>query len=144
MKKLRTFFILIFIFSQIVTGDAQEIRYVRQQLDILCSPDSHGRGYYKRGDRITAEHLAAEYNEFDLRSYGEDYFQDYSFNINSLENVSVKINGNELLFGDDCMMKASSGSGRGKFKPVIINAELILKPEDLFTALDDAGKMPSF
>ena len=85
MNNLRTFFILVFIISQISTANAQEIRYVRQQLDILCNPDFHGRGYYKRGDRIAAEHLAVEFEKFDLKTYGKNYFQNYSFNVNSLE-----------------------------------------------------------
>ncbi|MBL7113766.1 MAG: M28 family peptidase [Bacteroidales bacterium] len=142
MNNLRTFFILVFIISQISTGNAQEIRYVRQQLDILCNPDFHGRGYYKSGDRIAAEHLAAEFEKFDLNTYGKNYFQDYAFNVNSLEQVSVKINGKKLLFGDDYMMNASSGSGMGSFKPVVINAESMRKPEELFTVMEKAGNKP--
>jgi hypothetical protein len=138
--KIKLLSALIITFTTAVK--AQDIRYVRQQLEILCSPDFHGRGYYKNGDRTAAEHLAAEYKKFNIKSYGSGYFQDYSFNVNSLEEVSFKINGKELNFGDDYMMNATSGSGKGTFEPVVINAGLMRNPGNLFKTIDKAGEMP--
>ena len=52
-----------------------------------------GEAILKKGDKVAANHLANEYKKFELKSYGPDYFQDFSFNVNSIEEVLVKING---------------------------------------------------
>jgi len=142
MKKLiKPVILLILVFSTFI-GNAQDIRYVRKQLDLLCSPEFYGRGYYKRGDRIAAEHLASEYKKLGVRSYSSDYLQNYSFNVNSLEKVSFKINGKELVFGDDYMMNAISGSAKGSFRPLEVNVSMMKNPKNLLTAFEIAGEKP--
>ena len=101
----------------------------------LCSPEFYGRGYYKKGDKIAADHLANEYKKFELKSYGSDYFQEYAFNVNSLVEVSIKVNGKELKFGSDYMMSAASGSGSGTFSPVFINSTVMNNPSLLLKKL---------
>ena len=108
----------------------------------MCSPEFYGRGYYKRGDRIAAEHLASEYKKLGVRSYSSDYLQNYSFNVNSLEKVSFKINGKELVFGDNYMMNAISGSAKGSFRPLEVNASMMKNPKNLLTAFEIAGEKP--
>jgi hypothetical protein len=119
----------------IINANAQDIVYVRQQLKKLCSPEFYGRGYYKKGDKIAADHLAKEFKKFGLKSYGSDYFQKYTFNVNSLVKVSIKINGKELQFGSDYMMNAASGSGSGSYKPALINSTVMNNPSVLIKKL---------
>ncbi|MCF8222057.1 MAG: M28 family peptidase [Bacteroidales bacterium] len=130
---------LVFLLGLISGANSQDIKYVRKQLGILCGPEFHGRGYYKNGDRIAAEHLAGEFKKAGLQKFGPDYFQEYSFNVNSLEEVSFKINGEDLVFGDDYMMNATSGSSSGLFKPLIIDAGLMRKPDSLLGMLREKG-----
>jgi len=120
--KNKTYLVSLLVVLTITSANAQDIGYARQQLKKLCSPEFYGRGYYKNGDRIAADYLANEYEKFGLKSYGPDYFQEYTFSVNSLVEVSIKINGKELKFGADYMMGAASGSGSGSFSPVFINS----------------------
>lgn len=136
---LKLWLIVILSVSSALTN-AQDIKYVREQLNILCGPGMHGRGYYKRGDKLAADHLATEFKNFSLQKFGERYLQDYSFNVNSLEEVSVMINDKELAFGVDYMMNASSGSLSGSFSPVLIDAEIMKKPDILLKSLSNSSK----
>ncbi|GAI98287.1 unnamed protein product [marine sediment metagenome] len=102
--------IILFVFN----ANAQDIKYARKQLECLCSPEFHSRAYYNKEDSIAANYQASQFKRFRLRSYVTDYFQEYSFNVNSLEEISVKINSEELEFGIDFMMNPSSGSLSGK------------------------------
>jgi hypothetical protein len=118
---------------------AQDVQYVRKQLERLCSPEFHGRAYFQNGDRIAADYLAGQFKGFGLLSYSPNYFQEYTLNVNSLEEVDIKINGEALEFGVDFMMKPSSGSLSGTFKPVVINADLIQDPSRLLKQFSAAG-----
>ena len=133
MKK--AYLVLLLLGLTIISLNAQDIAYARQQLEKLCSPEFYGRGYYKKGDKIAADHLASEYDKFGLKSYGPDYFQEYAFNVNSLVEVSIKINGKELQFGSDYMMNAASGSGSGSYSPVLINSTIMNNPSVLLKKL---------
>jgi len=134
MKSI-TCLVSLLVVLTIINANAQDITYARQQLKKLCSPEFYGRGYYKKGDRIAANHLANEYEKFGLKSYGPDYFQEYTFNVNSLVEVSIKINGKELEFGADYMMNAASGSGSGSYSPVFINSTVMNNPSVLLKKL---------
>ena len=133
--KNKTCLASLLVVLTIINANAQDISYARKQLKKLCSPEFYGRGYYKKGDRIAADHLANEYEKFGLKSYGPDYFQKYTFNVNSLVEVSIKINGKELQFGADYMMSAASGSGSGSYSPVLINSTVMNNPSVLLEKL---------
>ena len=124
----------------IIQSNAQDIQYVRKQLDRLCSPEFHGRAYYNKGDNLAAAYLSDQFKDHGLRSFEKDYFQHYSFNVNSLEEVSVTINEKKLKFGKDFMMSASSGSLSGSFKPLLIDAPLMKDPDRLLEAMNKQGK----
>ena len=63
----------------IFQSNAQDIQYVRKQLDRLCSPEFYGRVYYKKDDKLAAAYLSEQFKGHGLRSFGKDYFQHYSF-----------------------------------------------------------------
>jgi aminopeptidase YwaD len=142
MKTLKLAITLAFLALPAVPSHGQDIQFARRQLTRLCSPEFHGRAYYKRGDSIASEYLAGQFRQLGLKSYGDRYFQDYSFNVNSLEEVSVKINGRPLRFGVDFMMHPASGSLSGTFVPVPIDAALMHAPATLFLKLSEAGTRP--
>ena len=133
---------LVFIIVSVLNVNAQDIQYVRKQLERLCSPEFHGRAYYKRGDSIAADYLAAQFKTFGLKSFGPDYLQKYSFNVNSLEEVSVKINGEALEFGVDFMPNPSSSSLTGSFEPVTIDASMMRSPSRMIKTLSESGDHP--
>ena len=142
MKKnifLAQLFVALLILSSFQSS-AQDIQYVRKQLDRLCSPEFHGRAYYNKGDNLAAAYLSDQFEDHGLSSFEKDYLQHYSFNVNSIEEVSVKINGEKLVFGKDFMMNASSGSLTGSFEPLFIDAPLMKNPKRFLDAIEQAGK----
>jgi len=130
---------LAFLVLTAFSMNAQDIQYVRKQIERLCSPDFFGRAYYQKGDSIAADYLAAQFKDFGLKSYSSDYFQDYFFNVNSLEEVSIRINEKPLKFGEDFMMNPASGSLSGIFEPLIVDAALMQSPSLLLQQFSEAG-----
>lgn len=140
MTKLKHKIVLAIMALSVFNLHAQDVHYVRKQLERLCSPEFHGRAYYKKGDSIAADYLAAQFKGFGLRSYTPGYYQEYTFNVNSLEEISIKINGEGLQFGEDFMMNPASGSLSGSFEPVIMDADLMQDPPRLLRQLSEAGE----
>jgi hypothetical protein len=140
MTTLKHKIVLAIIALTVFNLNAQDIHYVRKQLERLCSPEFFGRAYYQKGDSIAADYLAGQFEGFGLKSYTSNYFQEYSFNVNNLEEVTIKINGEPLEFGVDFMMNPSSGSLTGSFEPIIINAALMQSPSRLLQRFSEAGE----
>ncbi|MEX2028759.1 MAG: M28 family peptidase [Candidatus Curtissbacteria bacterium] len=113
----------------------QDIKYVRKQLERLCSPEFYGRAYYKKGDSIAAHYLAERYKEAGLLSFGPDYFQQHSLNVNDLTEVSLKLNDEEMKFGISYMIHPGSSSYSGTAKPVIIDKDVMMDPSLTLTKL---------
>lgn len=63
----------VFVVLPVLYSDAQDIKYARKQLQSLCSPEFHGRGYFLKGDSLAADYLANEFKKLGLKPYGPDY-----------------------------------------------------------------------
>lgn len=135
---LRFSALFILIITMVSLSEAQDTQFVRKQLIKLCGPEMHGRGYYKRGDGIAADYIAGQLKQLGIKSFPAGYLQPYSFNINIMNSVMVKFNGKELVFNKDYVVGPKCGSLTGKFKPVIINASLMSRPEKFIAAVNDA------
>jgi len=142
MVALKQNITLAFIVFSLLQVHAQDIQYARKQLERLCSPEFHGRGYYKKGDSLAADYLAQQFEDFGLESFASDYFQYYSFNVNSLETVSIKVNGTQREFGTEFMIHQSSSSLSGSFKPLLIDASMMKSPAQVAQQLEQAGPNP--
>jgi aminopeptidase YwaD len=114
----------------------QDTRYVRKQLQLLCSPEMHGRGYYKRGDSIAAFYIADQFKKLGIKSFTGDYIQRYNFNVNRINRTVVKFNDQELKFNHDYVVSPYSGSVKGKFKPISIDALLMQNPDKFLEAIN--------
>lgn len=72
----------LYTFSQIpVQGETY--KYARSIVDTLASPEMHGRGYVSGGDSIAAHYLRAELKSLGVQPTGNDYYQKFSFPINT-------------------------------------------------------------
>jgi hypothetical protein len=129
-------FLLFFTLTSLV--EAQDTQYVRKQLIQLTGPEMHGRGYYKQGDGIAARYIAEQFKQLGIKSFQPGYLQPYSYNINTMNSVGVKFNGKELKFNKDYVVGPKCGSLTGKFKPVMINASLMSRPEKFIAAVNEA------
>lgn len=82
--------------------------YFQQVLKEITSPKYAGRGYTNQGMDKAAQYLAAEYKKLGLKSYGEDYYQEVQFPVNVIHHAYLKLNGKQLKYGKDFILKPSS------------------------------------
>lgn len=102
------FYLLVLLVMASFSGQAQDVNFVKQTVKTLASPKMQGRGYVRNGDRKAAEYLAAEMKKAGLKSFGKDYFQSYSFNINTFPGkVNLSVDGQELVPGIDFVVYPS-------------------------------------
>ncbi len=114
MKKILLSFGLI---AFIISLYAQDVTYAREVLETLASPDFYGRGYVKKGDGKAAKYLAQEFKKKQLKAFSANYFQFYSFPINTFPGkISVAIDGEELIPGHEYVISSSAPATNQYFK----------------------------
>lgn len=97
---------------------AQEIKkgeryqYARKIVDTMASESMHGRGYVNGGDAIAANYLKTEFQAARLKSFNDNYYQEFSFAVNTFPQVwNFYWSGiGELQIGKDYIISASSAS----------------------------------
>lgn len=68
------------------------------------------------GSEIAAKYLAAEFTNFNLKKFGKDYYQHYTFPVNTFPgDMNVTIDGKVLKAGDDYLVYPPSSGKSGKF-----------------------------
>jgi aminopeptidase YwaD len=108
---------------------AQDMRRVRANIDTLASPALHGRGYVNNGSRLAADFIASQFKRLTIKPFGDNYFQPFTFNVNTFPGkASLKIDGKTLKPGEDFILNAISGSGKGKGEIVWLDS-LIFESE---------------
>lgn len=113
MKKLSITILLSFIISLAIS---QNIKYATKVLYKLSSEEFKGRGYVDNGDKIAANYIKNQLDSLGVKSFGNNYFQDFSFPINTFPNkIFLSINGKELSPGKDFLIDLHSGECKGKF-----------------------------
>jgi putative aminopeptidase FrvX len=139
MKKSTLLIILCSLFLTILIDSlpAQDTQFVRKHLMKLCGPEMHGRGYYKHGDGIAANYIADQFGKMGIKSFPAGFLQPYSFNVNAINQVMVKFDGQELAFNKDYVVAPKCGSISGKFNPVMINASLMRNAEKFLDAVKE-------
>jgi len=77
---------------------SQDINYAHRVVNTLTSPAMHGRGYVNDGCNIAADYLKNQFDSLHLQSFNKNYFQDFSFAVNTFpSDVSLSIDGKELI-----------------------------------------------
>ncbi len=117
----RCFILVFMLFALFSVTHAQDVQFVKQTVKTLASPKMQGRGYVHNGDRKAAEFLAVEMKKAGLMSFGKDYFQPYSFDINTFPGVvDFTIDGRELVPGIDFVVYPSMASVDAKYQLVFL------------------------
>lgn len=76
----------------------------------LTSGEFSGRGYVNDGMSKAADFVAAQFEEIGLEKIGNSYFQEFTMPINIIEDAELKINGKELKYGIDFLVRPNSKS----------------------------------
>lgn len=108
MKKV-TFCILVYFVVLSCNIIAQDSTLARQIIKQLSSPEMFGRGCSYGGDKIAAEFISDKCKEFNLKSFGNNYFQPLSYPAFKMEGeCHIKIGEKELAPGKDYYIEVFS------------------------------------
>ena len=125
---------VIFLFFLILSSSAfsQDKNYARKIIKDLASPEMHGRGYVNKGEKKAAKYIRKEFKKNDLKSFSNNYFQNFSFPINTFPKaIFVSVDGKELMPSTDFLIECSSPAISGTFDLVWINTTEIEKDKYL-------------
>jgi len=115
----------IWLFVSVSFG--QDIKYARKVIEKLSSPGIHGRGYVKNGDKLAADFINGEFAALGLDPIDENYFQHFTFPVNTLPGKLVlELNGLPLVPGKDFLVDPGSPAIDGAFETILINRELLM------------------
>lgn len=133
MKKyLSIIFLLVYQFNLV----AQDVDYARKMLDKLTNKKFYGRGYVKNGDRKAADFIAKQFKKDKLQHFGKDYFQIYTFPINTFpDKIEVSVDGKKLVPGEEFVISSSNPSVNSEF-PVAFISHKIKNTDSLILLID--------
>lgn len=112
MLKMKTRLFVSFWLIGILITNAQifDKKYFNEVLDTLTSNSFAGRGYVEDGMNKAGDYLQNEFKKNGLKSFSDNYAQSFTFPINIIKNATLKIDGKELKYGTDFIVKPSSRS----------------------------------
>jgi len=114
--------ILFFFTLLCIQLHAQNLDYAKRVINMLASPEMHGRGYVLKGDSIAAAFIKNEMEGAGLKAFDNNYFQHFNISVNSLpNNAEVKIKNKALRASDDFLIYTPSSGIKGSFKTLVIN-----------------------
>ncbi len=117
MKKCLILSILLLVNFFLFEGHAQDQSYVSKLVKELSSQKFHGRGYVKNGDQKAAAFLSKEMRKSGLTAFTKDYFQTYSFSVNTFPGeLRLEIDGKSLKAGSDYAIHPSARSIEWTYK----------------------------
>jgi aminopeptidase YwaD len=103
----------------------QNMDRVRQTVADLASPDMHGRGYVKDGDKKAAWYIQRRLEALKTEPFETGYFQSFTLGVNTFgNNLKLKAGLKKLQPGTDFLAAATSGKGEGKAKTIYFDTVL--------------------
>ena len=119
MKKMRlilsvlSFTLISFLhsnlFAQVVESRSIST-YALEVIETLTSDEFEGRGYVNDGMKKSAEYIAEEFEKLGLDPIDGSYFQAFEMPINIIKNAELTLNGEELNYGIDFIVRPNSTS----------------------------------
>lgn len=124
MKYLNLIFVATFLLILGEAAFAQNKEKTLERIEKLSSEKMHGRGYVKDGCNKAADFLASEMETIGLKSFGENYFQEFDFTVNTFPSqLVVKIDQQKLVPGYDYMI--------GPATPTVKESYELYRPDSL-------------
>ncbi len=121
---IKYFFTTLFFlfFGKIVF--AQDIEYAKNCIETLTDEQFSGRGYVDNGVNKAAEYLAAEFKKNGLQKIGRNYFQEFSFPVNTFPTkIYFSVDDKKLVEGQDYLIVPSSDLCNGKYNIVYFDLD---------------------
>ena len=137
--KFKLSLLLIVVFQFLV--NAQDMAYTKHIIQKLTSPEFKGRGYVEKGDKISADFIAKEFQTIGLKMVNKDsYFQKFNISINTFpKKVQIKLGGEELKVAKDYLIESSSPSIKGTFPIIKISRNDIDSKSKLVSVINKAS-----
>lgn len=127
---------LVFLYLTLPASlTANDSMLIRAQIDTLCSPYFHGRGYVKNGVNKSAEYLKNKYESLGILPFEgteQSFLQPFTMKVNTFPGaMSFSLNNNTLSAGVDYVVHPANKSYSCKNKPVsIIDLSIFLSSVD--------------
>lgn len=123
-------YLLLFIFSS-PTIAQNTISDARTTIETLTSAEFSGRGYTENGMEKAAKFLADGFYKIGLKPLNDSYYlQEFSTPINVIHNAELKLNGRQLKYGVDFIVKPNSKSQNFHSKE-----NYLFSPQDFETSI---------
>lgn len=103
-------------FTSFCFAQNEETDYARSIITTLTSEAYSGRGYVDDGMLKSAEFIAEEFEKIGVEPINSSYFQSFTMPINVIRNAALKLNGKDLKYGQDFIVKPNSHSQNFKQK----------------------------
>ncbi|MCX6189303.1 MAG: M28 family peptidase [Bacteroidetes bacterium] len=117
MKYLQRFSLFVAAFFLLVSVRAQDAENAMTTMNALCASNMHGRGYVNHGDSLAANYIASRFEGENALSFNGNYFQNFSFNVNTFPNeMQLSIDGKDLVQGYHFLVDAASSSIKGTYE----------------------------
>ncbi|QHT69113.1 M28 family peptidase [Rhodocytophaga rosea] len=101
---------------------AQDMARIKKNIDTLCSPAMHGRGYVNKGDLVAASFIGEQFRQMGLKSFGTTFLQYFPLDINTFpKKVKLQIDKQTLTPGKDYIVNPVSAKGKGSGKIVYLD-----------------------
>ena len=102
---------------------AQNLDFVKQQVDTLSSKTFLGRGYIKNGSNLAGDYIASQFKTLGAKPIGDSYFQPFTLVVNTFPKKTQLIcDTKKLSEGLEYLIDSGSGSSQGKYKPVFLDS----------------------
>lgn len=111
-------FVLLMVYGNVRSQDSG---YARLLVDTLCSPYMAGRGYTEDGGMKAAALIAGEFKKHKLKAFGKNYYQKFSFPMNTFPGkLSLKVGDTDLKAGSEFLVNVNSASVNGSFDLIFL------------------------
>ena len=125
-------FILVLCFG---STKAQNVDRVKSIVKELSSKKYHGRCYTHRGAEKAGKYIQSEFEEAGLQPVNEKWKQPFSFDLNQIKKVKLKIDGQKLIPGADYVVRRNSPAIKGKWELTHVEAQHLENPEKMASLL---------
>jgi hypothetical protein len=120
MKKIVSILLLLIV---CINTNAQDSVYTRNVIKTLCSEAFAGRGYVNNGMNKAADFLANEFKTIGLKSMSKNYFQHYTYPINTFpKDITCTSDKRNYDEGIDYLIEANSKKCKGTYSIKYIHA----------------------